>query len=102
MRRNTRARALPPDVVMAIMAGAVETLCARLPGERRETVERTVYDVTAELVSTVGDAERLATMLRRRAMARLIAATGQLTPIRSTISPAPRLPAARADDLRPA
>ncbi|HEV7647151.1 MAG TPA: hypothetical protein VGP26_03225 [Actinophytocola sp.] len=90
MARNA-TRAIAPDLVLAIMNTAVETLCARLPAERRETIERTVYEVTAELVSTVTDPERLATMLRLRATARLTAATGELTPIRSkTQLPSPR------------
>lgn len=83
---------MAPDVVLAVMTAAVEAVCARLPGEPREVVERVVYDVTAELVSTVTDAERLAAMLRLRATARLAAATGELIPVRSTANlPAPRL-----------
>jgi hypothetical protein len=90
MARNA-TRAIAPDLVLVIMTGAVEALCARLPAERRETIERTVYEVTAELVSTVTDPERLAPMLRLRATARLTAATGELTPIRSkTHLPSPR------------
>lgn len=90
MPRNA-TRAIAPDLVLVIMAAAVDTLCARLPNERRETIERAVYEVTAELVSTVTDPDRLATMLRLRATARLTAATGELTPIRSkTRLPAPR------------
>jgi hypothetical protein len=90
MRRNA-TRAVAPDLVLAIMTAAVEALCAGLPAQRRETIERTVYEVTAELVSTITDPERLATMLRRRATARLTAAAGELTPIRSkTRVPAPR------------
>lgn len=88
MRRNAQARAMAPEVVMAVMSAAVDALCVRFPGERREAVERVAYEVTSELVSTVTDPERLATMLRRRATARLTAATGELTPIRST----PRVP----------
>jgi hypothetical protein len=95
MRHDARTRAVPPDVVVAVMAATVDAVCARQPGERRETVERTVYEVTAELVSTVGDPERLATMLRLRATPRLTAAAGELTPIRSTIRSASRLPASR-------
>ena len=90
MRRNARTKALPPDVVMAVMSAAADILCTRLPGTPREVVERTVYDVAAELVSTVTDANRLATMLRLRATARLTAATGRLTPIRSTPPGLPR------------
>ncbi len=90
MARNARTRAMAPDQVLAIMTAAVDAVCARLPGERRETIERTVYEVTAELVSTITDPERLATMLRLRATARLTAATGELTPIRSRRLPAPR------------
>ncbi len=90
MRRNTKTRALAPEAVLAVMAAAVETLCARLPGERRESIERVVYEVAAELVSTVTDPERFATMLRLRATARLTAATGELIPVRSTSElPAP-------------
>jgi hypothetical protein len=89
MPRNTRTRAISPDEVLAVMAAAVDTLCRRMPGERRESVERVVYEVTAELVSTITDPERLASMLRLRATARLTAATGELTPIRSRL-PAPR------------
>jgi hypothetical protein len=92
MRRNA-TRAVAPDLVLAIMTAAVEALCAGLPAQRRETIERTVYEVTAELVSTITDPERLATMLRRRATARLTAAAGELTPIRSkTRVPTPRRP----------
>jgi len=90
MARNA-TRALEPDQVLAIMTTSIEVLCARLPEQRRETIERTVYEVTAELVSTITDPDRLATMLRLRATARLTAASGELTPIRSKTSlPAPR------------
>jgi hypothetical protein len=84
MPRNAGAKTMAAEEVFAIMAAAVEVVCGRLPGERRETVERTVYDVTAELVSTITDPARLATMLRLRATARLTAATGELTPIRTS------------------
>ena len=84
MRRNARTRALAPEAVLAIMSAAVDTLCARLPTEPRESVERVVYEVAAELVSTITDPDRLATMLRLRATARLTAATGTPIPIRST------------------
>lgn len=90
MPRNA-TRAIAPDLVLVIMTAAVDALCARLPAERRETIERLVYEVTAELVSTITDPERLAAMLRRRATARLTAATGELTAIRSKARlPAPR------------
>lgn len=85
------SRAMRPDQVLVVMTAAVDALCARLPGERREAVERTVYEVIAELVSTVSDPDRLATMLLLRATARLTAATGELTAIRSTARvPGPR------------
>jgi hypothetical protein len=84
MRRNARTRAIAPETVLALMNAAIDAVCARLPGERRESVERVVYEVATELVSTVTDPDRLATMLRLRATARLTAATGHLTPIRST------------------
>jgi hypothetical protein len=90
MPRNA-TRAIAPDLILVIMNSAVDVLCVRLPAEPRETIERTVYEVTAELVSTITDPERLATMLRLRATARLTAATGELTPIRSsTHLPSPR------------
>jgi hypothetical protein len=75
---------MAPETVLAVMAAAVDVLCAGLPAERRESVERVVYEVAAELVSTVSDPDRLATMLRLRATARLAAATGDLIPIQST------------------
>jgi len=84
MRRNARTMALSPETVLAVMTAAIDGVCARLPDERRETVERVVYEVATELVSTVTDPDRLATMLRLRATARLTAATGHLMPIRST------------------
>ena len=90
MPRNTGTKAMAPEQVLAVMAGAVAAVTARLPEQRREMIERVVYEVTAELVSTISDPERLATMLRLRATARLSAATGQLTPIRSRMLPAPR------------
>lgn len=91
MARNAGIMAPAPDEVLAVMAAAVDVLCARLPGTPQETVERVVYEVTAELVATISDPGRLATMLRLRAAARLAAAAGQLTPIRSrTAVPAPR------------
>jgi hypothetical protein len=86
MQRNG-TKALAPDQVVAVMAAAVEVVCGRVPDVRRETVERTVYEVTAELVSTITDPDRLATMLRLRATARLTALNGDLTPIRSVVRP---------------
>jgi hypothetical protein len=91
MVRNTGSRSLAPDQVLEVMSAAVDMLCGRLPGTPRKTVEQVVYDVTAELVSTITDAARLATMLRLRATARLCASSGQLTPIRSS-APAPADP----------
>lgn len=97
MPRNAGAKAMTAKEVFAVMEAAVEAVCRRLPDERRETVERTVYEVTAELVSTITDPTRLATMLRLRATALLTAATGELTPIRpsraSRPSPADASPA---------
>jgi hypothetical protein len=81
---------MAPELVLAVMADAVDAVASRLPGQRREAIERVVYEVTAELVSTITDPERLATMLRLRATARLTAAAGELTPIRSRTLPAPR------------
>ncbi len=95
MRRNAGPRAMPPDQVLAVMTAAADALCARMPGERRETVERTVYEVTAELISTVTDPERLAAMLRLRATARLSAAAGEPVAVRSRTRPARRESASR-------
>ncbi len=90
MPRNAGTKAMAPEQVLAVMATAVDAVAARLPGECREAVERVVYEVTSELVSTITEPERLATMLRLRATARLTAAMGELTPIRSRFLPAPR------------
>jgi hypothetical protein len=90
MARNAGPRSIAPEQVLSVMSAAVDVLCERLPGTRREIVEQVVYDVTAELVSTITDPGRLATMLRLRATARLSASTGELTAIRSTTPlPAP-------------
>lgn len=82
-RRNAGPRPVETAELLGIMAAAVEAVARRLPGQNLETVERTVYDVAAELVSTVTDPQRLATMLRLRATARLSASTGTPIPIRS-------------------
>jgi hypothetical protein len=58
------------------MAAAVEALRVRLPEQSQETIERAVYDVATELVSTITDPARLTTMLRLRATARLSASSG--------------------------
>ncbi|HWM06189.1 MAG TPA: hypothetical protein VNP92_27915 [Actinophytocola sp.] len=82
-RRNAGPRPVETAELLGIMAAAVEAVARRLPGQSRETVERAVYDVAAELVSTVTDPDRLATMLRLRATARLSASTGTPIPIQS-------------------
>jgi hypothetical protein len=89
MPRDTPS--LTPDEVLAVMTSAVETLASRLPGTHRQLLERVVYEVTSELVSTITDPARLAAMLRLRAAARLTASTGELTPIRSTPRTVPPL-----------
>lgn len=80
---------MAPDEVLRVMAVSVEVLRVRLPEQDQETIERAVYDVATELVSTITDPDRLATMLRLRATARLSAATGDPVPIRSAEPPLP-------------
>jgi len=64
------------------MDDAARVLSARLPDESRADIDRVVYEVTTELVSTITDAQRLSTMLRLRATARLSALSGNPVPIR--------------------
>ncbi|WP_154814850.1 hypothetical protein [Actinophytocola xinjiangensis] len=65
-----------------IMDDAVRVLTDRLPDEVPADITRVVYEVTTELVSTVNDPQRLSTMLRLRATARLSALSGNPVPIR--------------------
>lgn len=85
--RNAGPRPIAPAEVLCIMASAIEVLSGRLPELCRESIERVVYEVATELVSTVTEPQRLATMLRLRATARLSAAAGHPLPIRSTPLP---------------
>ncbi|OLF05350.1 hypothetical protein BLA60_36610 [Actinophytocola xinjiangensis] len=64
------------------MDDAVRVLTDRLPDEVPADITRVVYEVTTELVSTVNDPQRLSTMLRLRATARLSALSGNPVPIR--------------------
>lgn len=82
MARNTRQRPIASDQLITIMDDAVRVLTTRLPEESRADITRVVYEVTSELVSTITDAQRLSTMLRLRATARLQASSGNPVPIR--------------------
>jgi hypothetical protein len=82
MARNTRQKPIASDQLITIMDDAVRVLTTRLPEESRADITRVVYEVTSELVSTITDAQRLSTMLRLRATARLQASSGNPVPIR--------------------
>lgn len=82
MARNVGPRPISPDQIIAIMNDAIRVLSARMPDEAQADIARIVYEVTTELVSTVTDPERLSTMLRLRATARLQARSGNPLPIR--------------------
>lgn len=82
MARNTGRRPIAPDQLITIMDDAVRALAVRLPEESRSDITRVVYEVATELVCTVTDPQRLSTMLRLRADARLRALAGDPVPIR--------------------
>jgi len=82
MPRDTAGRPVTADQLTTIMDDAARVLSARLPDESRADIDRVVYEVTTELVSTITDAQRLSTMLRLRATARLSALSGNPVPIR--------------------
>ena len=82
MARNVGPRPISPDQIIEIMNDAIRVLSTRMPDEPERDIARLVYEVTTELVSTVTDPQRLATMLRLRATARLQARSGNPVPIR--------------------
>lgn len=82
MPRDAAGRPVTADQLTTIMDDAARVLSARLPDESRADIDRVVYEVTTELVSTITDAQRLSTMLRLRATARLSALSGNPVPIR--------------------
>lgn len=82
MGRNAGARPVDPDRIVTIMTEAVRDLSDRLPGVSQAEIGRVVYEVAIELVSSVTDPVRLASMLRLRAVARLRAQAGHPIAIR--------------------
>jgi hypothetical protein len=82
MARNVSPKAIASDQLITIMNDAVRVLSARLPEESQTDIARVVYEVTTELVCTITDPQRLSTMLRLRATARLRALSGDPVPIR--------------------
>lgn len=84
--RRTRRTAPTAGDLHVLVHSVVADLAASHPDAEPGAVQRTVRQVTEELAGFAASASGLATLVRRRADARLLAATGHFVPITSTRS----------------